>query len=175
MELFAERAYDAVSIDEVAAHAGVSKGLLYHYFADKRGYYLATIEAVAERLLAATEPPSEGEVDHALRTALGGFVDFVDAHGPLFRALVRGGIGSDPESGAIVERLRATSVRRLCERAGIPLPLAPLARARLHGWIGCVEAVCLDWLDHRDLSRDAVVDLLVAAGLAAATPTGADP
>jgi AcrR family transcriptional regulator len=173
MRLFAEKAYDAVSFDEVATWAGVSKGLLYHYFADKRGYYLATTEAVAERLLAATEPPAEGPVEAALAAALGGFLDFVDAEGPLFRALVRGGIGSDPESGAIVERVRATSIARLRARAGLDGPLAPLERARLYGWIGHVEAVCLDWLEHRDLPREAIVDLLVATGLAAATPTGA--
>jgi AcrR family transcriptional regulator len=36
LEHFGERAYDDVSIDAIAEAAGISKGLLYHYFPTKR-------------------------------------------------------------------------------------------------------------------------------------------
>ena len=48
--LFASHAYDELSIDELAARAGVAKGLLYYYFGSKRGYYVAVVEAAAAEL-----------------------------------------------------------------------------------------------------------------------------
>src|SRR4249920_2344031 len=44
---FANHAYDDVSMDEVAAAAGVSKGLLFHYFKSKREFYVETIRAMS--------------------------------------------------------------------------------------------------------------------------------
>src|SRR5580765_6635428 len=55
VELFAARSYDEVSIDELARAAGISKGLLYHYFPTKRDFYVATVEEGATQLLARTE------------------------------------------------------------------------------------------------------------------------
>src|SRR5438067_1523101 len=52
---FGARAYDDVSIDAIAEAAGISKGLLYHYFPTKRAFYVATIREAASRLVASTE------------------------------------------------------------------------------------------------------------------------
>ena len=45
LELFAHQTYDGLSIDEIAKRAGVSKGLLYHYFPSKRAFYVAAVTA----------------------------------------------------------------------------------------------------------------------------------
>jgi AcrR family transcriptional regulator len=45
-ELFGERGYAATSIDEVAAHAGVTKGALYHHFAGKADLFQEVYEQV---------------------------------------------------------------------------------------------------------------------------------
>jgi AcrR family transcriptional regulator len=57
IELFAERTYDDVSIDELAHAAGISKGLLYHYFPTKRDFYIATVKQAAQELLDRTRRP----------------------------------------------------------------------------------------------------------------------
>jgi AcrR family transcriptional regulator len=44
--LFAERAYDDVPADEIAAAAGLTRGALYHHFADKRELFEAVFEQV---------------------------------------------------------------------------------------------------------------------------------
>jgi AcrR family transcriptional regulator len=49
-ELFSRRAYDALSIDDIAAAASVSKGLLYHHFENKRDYYVAVVRAVTAEM-----------------------------------------------------------------------------------------------------------------------------
>ena len=53
LRLFGDRSYDDVSIDDIAREAGVSKGLLYHYFGSKRVFYAACVEHAAASLLLA--------------------------------------------------------------------------------------------------------------------------
>ena len=57
--LFAERAYDEVSIEDIASSAGVTRGLVHHYFGGRKEVYIALLE----RLVAVREqqiPPSAG-------------------------------------------------------------------------------------------------------------------
>jgi AcrR family transcriptional regulator len=42
--LFSESPYDDVWIEQVAEIAGVSRGLLYHYFPTKRDFFAAVVE-----------------------------------------------------------------------------------------------------------------------------------
>lgn len=61
-EVFGQRPYDDVRIDEVAERAGVSRALMYHYFPDKRAFFAAVVRAEGERLFAATNtPPKPGQ------------------------------------------------------------------------------------------------------------------
>ena len=53
--MFTERGYAGVSMSAVARAAGISKGLLYHYFPSKRAFFAATLEAAAQELAAVTE------------------------------------------------------------------------------------------------------------------------
>lgn len=159
--LFADHAYDELSIDDLADRAGVAKGLLYYYFGSKRGYYTAVIEQAAAELRATTttdpgRPPAE-----RLLTGLTAYLDFVEQHPEAYRALMAGGIGSDPALRGIVSRERATFVELIT--AGLTGSGAPAAalRATLEGWLSYIEGVCLDWLEHGDLSRDTVLQLLM--------------
>lgn len=162
--VFSERAYDDVSTDELAELAGVSKGLLYHYFASKRGFYVATLREAARDVLQATEP-EQGLPGPVIAGALHRFLDYVDRHARLYRALVRGGIGSDAEVGAVVEGVRRTNQDRVLRVLGIAAPSAAV-RARVYGWIGFVECVVLDRAEHEDLDREETVTLLLDALLA---------
>ena len=55
VEIFSERPFDEVSIDDIAASAGISKGLLYHYFPSKRDFYVAVVRHSADEMQAVTE------------------------------------------------------------------------------------------------------------------------
>jgi AcrR family transcriptional regulator len=60
-EVFGQRPYDEVRIDEIAEKAGVSRALMYHYFPDKRAFFAAVLKAEGERLFEATNtPPKPG-------------------------------------------------------------------------------------------------------------------
>ncbi len=157
--LFAARAYDDVSTDDIAAEASISKGLLYHYFAGKRGLYVAAIREVAERLERVTQPDPELPFEAALRGSLRAFVDFVRDNRRLYEAMLRGGIGSDPEVVPILEHLREVSVERVLGRLGIIEPEMAL-RVAAYGWVGFVETACLGWPGPSVMAEESLVDLL---------------
>jgi len=79
---FGEQGYAGTSIDEIVRQAGVTKGALYHHFADKDALFRAVVEAVkgevttvmAEAFMAATTEPD------ALDTVIRGCLAFIDVH-----------------------------------------------------------------------------------------------
>jgi len=174
-QVFSERAYDDVSTDELSQLAGISKGLLYHYFGNKRGFYVATIRAVAEEFAAAVSPTPEGDVAAAMLETLSSFLDFIEARPTLYRALIRGGVGADSEVEAIVEGLRRLEATRVLERVGVTDP-DPVLWLKVYGWVGFAEAASLGWLEQtaasgeRLVSREVLIGLLVEALAAALGP-----
>src|SRR5579871_4960099 len=159
VDLFSARTYDEVSIDEVARAAGISKGLLYHYFPTKRDFYVATVREAAAQLIARTKTPDHmGAVDR-LRAGLDAFFDYVTEHGTAYENLMRSGIGSDTEVAKILDETREAFSARLVEKLEVR---TELARLSLRGWVGFVEATTLGWLGARDrVSREALRDMMM--------------
>lgn len=155
---FSDRAYDDVSIDDVATEAGISKGLLYHYFPTKRDFYVATIDVVATRLLAATQFTEEPKPLVRLHRALDAYFEFVNEHGPAYAALMRGGIGADADAIRIVEATRSAFVDRLLAFVDAP-NVGSLFRITMRGWIGLVESTSLAWVEDRSVSKDELIGL----------------
>jgi AcrR family transcriptional regulator len=160
-QVFSARAYDTVSTEEIADVAGISVGLLYHYFANKKGFYVATIRAAADELLAATRFPPGVDLVAATPVALGGFLDFIEANSVLYQGLMRGGVGADGEVHTIVDEVRATLLTRILDAAGVVAD--PALRVSLYGWLGFVEFASLRWLTHREVSRHDLLTLLLRA------------
>jgi AcrR family transcriptional regulator len=173
LALFSKHPYDAVSIDDFARRAKISKGLVYHYFPTKRHLYVAGLREAARQLLAAVEPqnaparaaePSLERLREVgleqIRVALEAYFDFVEARGPAFVALMRGGVGSDAEIARVVEDTRLKLMKRILIQAPPTLD-RPIVRAALRGWIGFVEAASIRWLEERDTTRDAVVRVCI--------------
>lgn len=149
---------EAVSLDRISEAAGISRGLLFHYFPSKRDYHAAVVAAAAERLLDATQPDEGLAPEARLRSALQAYVTFVEANEGLYRALVRGSAGADPELRAIFEGTRDRLVGRVASQLGAePSPALWLA---LRGWQAFVEEVALEWTRRRDLERDSVLELM---------------
>lgn len=161
--LFNERPYDELSIDDIASAAGISKGLLYHYFSSKRVFYVETVRAASEEMLSLTRPPSDLPPPDRLRHGLDAYLDYVEQNARAFLTLMRGGVGNDEEVAAVVEKTRRTLVKRIAEHGLGLKKLRPVVRVALRGWLGFVEAASLDWLDHRDVDRDALRATLTAA------------
>lgn len=165
-DLFSRHRFDALTTDVIASEGAISKGLLFHYFGSKRGFYIATIEHVAQRLLVQVVlDPSRSPFD-AVLDALDRFLDFVRDHAAIYRALLRGGLGADPQSQAIVDHVRWTIVHRVLalldpdHHDAQTGPLTTPAALRLYGWVGCIEALSVVWIDAA-LPRDRIRTLML--------------
>jgi AcrR family transcriptional regulator len=159
--VFTEKAFDEVSIEDIAAAAGVSKNLLYHYFAGKRELYVATIRAAAEQMLTRTEPDLRLAPIERLRRSIDYHLRHADEHAAGYIKLVRAA-GSDTEIAAIV----ADAHRRVVARIIASLPLdgaTPPAGLELavYGWIAFIDQVTISWLERGTLSRDDLREMLV--------------
>ncbi len=174
VQAFSERTYDDVSVDDIARAAGISKGLLYHYFPTKRDLYLAGLKATAAELIESTTAAASPSLPplERMRAGLDAYLDHVSRHARPFVALMRGGIGSDPEVVGVIEGVRTTYVQRFLDNAegtplgGLMLTDRPLVRIAVRGWVGFVEAASLEWLQRKDVERSRLRDLLIDALLA---------
>lgn len=160
LRLFSERSYDEVSIDDIAEQAGISKGLLYHYFGSKREFYVATVREAAAQLERRIAPDPTLPLPERAGAGIEAYLAFVEEHAGAYAALMRSGLGVDPEVAAIVEETRDRIVALIMEHLGLAGP-RPAFRFALRSWVGLVEAASLGWLARRDVTREAVAQLVL--------------
>ena len=167
LELFGIQTYDELSIDEIAKRAGISKGLLYHYFPSKRAFYVAAVREAARQLLEETDIDEHGtgpEPDpEGVRIGLRAFLRYVSRRRVAYAFFLRGGIGTDPEVAEVIEDTRRALVERMLSRLsrfGARVD-DPATRLRLRGWLGFLEASSLDWAEHQKLDMESFLELLV--------------
>ena len=160
--LFAEQAYEEISMRDIARAAGVSKPLLYHYFSSKIDLFKAAVAEKAAELQAAIEPNREAPPLEQLASSLDAYLAWIEAHARTWSKLMQSA-ASVPEARDVIEGFRqATMELVLAELAGTRKP-RPILRAAITGWLGYMDAVILEWVQTNDISRDKLRDLLVAA------------
>lgn len=172
--LFIEHAYDEISMAQIAREAGVSKALLYHYFPSKQEFFVATLTANAEELVARVTPDPALPPAQALLSSLYAYVGWIDEHRDGFGKLLRSA-AVVPEVDEIVRGVREGTASRiidgLAEASGeTPTPIARIAVA---GWLSFMDGAIVAWLDQADVDRDQLVGLLVGSLLGSLTAAGA--
>lgn len=172
-ELLGRRPYDEVSIEQIAAAAGVSKGLLYHYFPTKKDFVVAALRRGEDELGELTAPDPSLPPAEQLTAALDRFLDFVEGHAAAYMAIFRSRGGGDPEIEATLEENRRRRLRALIdalaqwETSPVKIERTPLLETALQGWVFFVEGAVLRWLERRDVERDELRELLQKALIAA--------
>ncbi|MFH8803531.1 TetR/AcrR family transcriptional regulator [Streptomyces sp. NPDC017936] len=154
LELFARRSPDEVSIDEIAAAAGISRPLVYHYFPGKLSLYEAALKRASEDLAGRFAEPREGPLGARLLRVMRRYFDFVDEHGPGFSALMRGGpaVGSST-TNALIDSVRQAAYEQILSHLGVSEPPARLELV-VRSWISLAESTALIWLDGRRVPRE---------------------
>lgn len=157
--LFSDRAYEEVGIEDIAEAAGVSRGLMHHHFGSKRGFYLACLDLEAERLVDATEVDTELPPLERVHAGLTAWLSFVRRRERAFLALMGGGVGTDHEVAALLDRTRDALARRVTDSLGPDGEAADVTWA-VRAWLGATERTTLDQLTRPTLDDDHLVDLL---------------
>jgi AcrR family transcriptional regulator len=167
-ELFAERGYAAVTMDEIAAAVGVTKPLLYNYFGNKEQLYIACMERAGDSLIR-TIAGSVGESANpgdALGAGVRAFFEFLDtdraAWAVLFdETLPHGGEVFDRVAayrGQIVDLVSASLLPQLPDRRQVKVEIEALSTALL----GAAEALARWWLRTEAISASEAAELLVS-------------
>jgi AcrR family transcriptional regulator len=164
VEMLATRTLDALSVEDIARKAGISRGLLFHYFSSKQEFHTEVARAAAAELLQRTEPDVALPPVDALRGAIGAFIDYVEENPDNYKSLVRGAASGDAQMRAIFDQTRATLAGRVVEVVGqLGFELGPRAELAVHGWVAFAEECTIRWIDTASTDRAALEDLLTKA------------
>ncbi len=88
--LFAERGFEATSIEEIAVRAKVSKPVVYEHFGGKEGLYAVVVDREMQRLLAKFVSALQGEKPRELlEQAALVLLDYIEDDTDGFRILIR--------------------------------------------------------------------------------------
>jgi len=89
--LFAEKGFDATSVEEIASRAQVSKPVVYEHFGGKEGLYAVIVDREVDALLGALTVALSrgGHPKVTVEAAAFALLDYIEEHTDGFRILVR--------------------------------------------------------------------------------------
>ncbi|WP_010534306.1 TetR/AcrR family transcriptional regulator [Brachybacterium squillarum] len=159
--LFAEKGYDATSVEEIASRAGVSKPIVYEHFGGKEGLYAVVVDREVSTLLASLESSLRDQRAHPrvlMERAAMAFLSYIDEHEDGFRILVRDSPVS--QTGGTFSSLLTDVARRVEEilaaqlrQHRYPTTDAPMYAQML---VGMVSYTGQWWLETRQPSKEEV-------------------
>jgi AcrR family transcriptional regulator len=149
-EVFGERPYDEVRIDEIAERAGVSRALMYHYFPDKRTFFAAVVRAEGDRLFEATSaPPDPGKsLFDQVREGVLAYVRYDEEHPHGAWAAYVGMGSSDPVLRGIEDidndRQANRIISRILDAVGgaMDSKVERDLRVTIYGWLAFTFEMC---------------------------------
>jgi AcrR family transcriptional regulator len=170
VQLLATRTLEELSIDLLAEEAGISRGLLYHYFRNKHEFHHAVMRRAADDVIRITAPRQEGEPLERLAASLEAYVDYVLANYAGYTSLVRATASGDEGLRAIYEETRDALTNRIFETAGdqgladFGVSDTPAVRLMARGWSAMAEEVVLSWVrDDRGIQKQQLLAMLAVA------------
>ena len=148
LRMLVEKPIQDLPLDAVAAEAGISRGLLFHYFPTKSDYYDAVVGAALRRVLRNVSPDPDVAPDQALRQFVERFHAQVELRRDFYLALVYGS-GSISLGVDGIESLRMTVARRIAGAMALDEGALPV----VHAWVAYVEDRALLWSGQPEASR----------------------
>jgi AcrR family transcriptional regulator len=146
-----------ITVDEAAHLAGVSPGLVFHYFGSQIGFRRALAEEAARELITQLEPDPALSHVRQLRGALDRFVVWAQQHPRLYVAVTSNGNADAREVHEYVLSTVSGWIFQIAEDIG--LPATPAVSLAVSGWLAFTETVVQGWLAEPLLSREEVAAL----------------
>ena len=165
--VFAERGYEATSIDEVAEAAGISKPVIYDHFDSKKHLHIALIDKQTDDLLTFWRDRVSGEqsLDRQLAVGFDAFLEFVETHPYAWRLLFRDPTAADADIIQAQSRIQKRATAALAavgqENApdDVPQPeievVAQMIKTAANG-------VAAWWYEHREIPRATLVEIMTS-------------
>jgi AcrR family transcriptional regulator len=168
LELLGRTPHDQVSIGEIARAAGISKGLLYHYFPTKSDFVVAVLRQSRDELERRMAPDLSAHltVTERLDASIDAFLGYVEDHATGYLAIARARDGDDAAIREVLLEGRRRRVSRMVDfAAGIAGVTraeleSPALEAAIEGWLAFCEGVVVCWLASAELPRGDVLHLV---------------
>jgi AcrR family transcriptional regulator len=164
--LLATRSLDELTIDLLAEQAGISRGLLYHYFGNKHAFHEAVVRRAVDDLVAQTAPPAGGDPLTRLAASMAAYVDYVTANYEGYVSILKAAQGGNEALRRLYEEARAVLTDRIFteDAQGAVVPDTPAVRLVVRGWAALAEEMVLTWAaDPAGVSRDQLLDTLTGS------------
>ena len=163
--LFCQRPYSEVSMADLAASAGVARGLLHHYFGSKRDLYLAVMRELIQVPTIPLPDDTSLDAQQLWEASVEGWMRLIESNRELWlTAIGAGGTGRDAELEEILDEARELTAERALEALGLDVAAAPAELlALVRGYGGLAQEITREWLERERLTRDQTSALLRAA------------
>ncbi|WAL67077.1 TetR/AcrR family transcriptional regulator [Amycolatopsis cynarae] len=160
--LFGERPYPDVSTSDIAASAGVARGLINHYFGTKRELYLEVIRRAITMPMPEVGGLGDGPMPERAHRLIDWFLEMVVNQGKVWLVATSDGMSSDRDVEQIIVEAERTSADRILDVLEIPAehPARPTLNALVRSYAGMVKAAGREWLLRQGLERPQVHTLL---------------
>ena len=160
--LFAERAYDEVSIEDIATAAGVTRGLVHHYFGGRKEVYVGLLERLGAQREEQLPPPVGRSARARVADTVSRWLDWTQANRTIWLATIaRGEDIADPDVRRVVADLVRRAVALLATFHADIAEDTPRLRYALESWTALNRAATRRWLQG-DATRDATHELLAS-------------
>jgi AcrR family transcriptional regulator len=167
-EVFGQRPYDEVRIDEIAERAGVSRALMYHYFPDKRAFFAAVVKGQADRLFESTNtPPTPGQnLFEEVRDGVLAYMRYHQEHPHAAWAAYVGLGRSDPVLLGIDDDAKNRQMEHIMSRivevdgsgSKLEADVERDLRIVIHGWLALTFEVCRQRIIHPETDSGQLSD-----------------
>ncbi len=170
-ELFQTRPYAEIGVVDVAKAAGITHGLIYHYFPSKEALFTATFEARAAELVERCSPDPALPIAEQVDVGVRGYLDYVEEHRVPYLNLFRNVVSGHEDFIRICEGTRSKIITRFLAGVGMEAMPLPATRLSLRGYIGYIESAVLEWLERPSVPRS-TLERLIFAVIGTALRTG---
>lgn len=159
--------FHALSLDDVAERAGVSRSLMFHYFPSKLDYLTAVVRSASEHVLSLTEVPEGVHAEDGTRAIITALIRYIQRRRDNYVAVLRSGRAVHPALEEVVNDMHATISRRVLASLGVSNP-APMTLVLTRAWLAGVEELALLG-EESGQRQEAVIDSALSTLLAVAT------
>ncbi len=147
VRMLATRTLEDLSVEALAEEAGISRGLLFHYFRSKQEFHLEVIRAAARELLERTAPDDTLAPLEQLTTSLSAFIDYVTENHDAYVSLVRGAASGDETVRRVSDETRTEMANRVLKHLEVlGLPADARSEIAVRGWVAFCEEAVISWL-----------------------------
>ncbi len=161
-DLFAERGYEEVSVEDIARSAGVTRGLVHHYFGGRKEVYIALLERLDIVREESLRPPEGRSARARVADTVSRWLDWTEANRTDLSRHDRARRGPRrPEVRHVVADLRGRAVALLATFHADIAEDSPRLRYALECWTGLNRAATRRWL-RGEATREATQELLAS-------------